>query len=120
MDRGQRNEENKEIDVYKRQIPEGVTTIPSSAFRNATYLEEVNIPITVTEIGYASFSGCTGLKSIELPEGLTTINGSAFSGCSGLRSIELPDSVETKMCIRDRCKTADLDEVYRKIGGLNE
>ena len=74
-------------------IPNGVTAIPSSAFRGCTGLMSITIGNGVTSIGSSAFSGCTNLTSISIPDSVTSIGNSAFSGCSGLTSIKIPDNV---------------------------
>ena len=74
-------------------IPEGVTSIPSSAFRNLTGITSVTIPDSVTSIGYSAFSDCSGLQSVTIGNGVMSIGNWAFSGCSGLTSVTIPDSV---------------------------
>ena len=74
-------------------VPAGVTTIGSTAFRDCTALTSVSLPDGLTEIGNSAFDGCTGLATISLPDGLTGISWSAFDGCTGLTGISLPDSL---------------------------
>ncbi len=62
-------------------IPDGVTAIPSSAFRGFTGLTIVSIGNSVTSIGGSAFEDCTGLTSITIPASVTSIGSSAFSGC---------------------------------------
>ena len=74
-------------------IPDSVTSIGKSAFRNCTGLTSITIPDSVTDIGANAFRDCTGLTSITIPDSVTSIGGSAFSDCTGLTSITIPDSV---------------------------
>ncbi|UKI52535.1 MAG: leucine-rich repeat domain-containing protein [Clostridium sp.] len=74
-------------------IPDGVTAIPSSAFRNCTRLKSVTIGNGVTSIGMGAFYNCTGLTSITIPDSVTSIGNYAFEDCTGLTSITIPDSV---------------------------
>ena len=71
-------------------VPAGVTTIGSSAFRDCTALTSVSLPGGLTEIGDWAFQDCTSLTSISLPDGLTAIGYSAFWGCTGLTGVSLP------------------------------
>ena len=60
---------DENVTLKKVTIPEGVTEIPSLAFRMCEYLEEVQIPSTVTSIVGSAFYGCRNLKTITLAEG---------------------------------------------------
>lgn len=47
-------------------IPEGITTISSSAFRDCSGLTSIIIPSSVTSIGSFAFDGCSGLTSVKV------------------------------------------------------
>ena len=74
-------------------IPNGVTVISDSVFRNCSGLTSVTIPNSVKIIRLHTFDGCTGLTSITIPNSVTYIFDYAFHGCTGLMSIVIPDSV---------------------------
>ena len=74
-------------------IPDSVTSIGDKAFYGCSSLTSVTIPDSVTSIGNSAFSGCSSLTSITIPDSVTSIGNSAFSGCSSLTSITIPDSV---------------------------
>ena len=74
-------------------IPGSVTSIGSSAFYNCSGLTSVTIPNSVTSIGNSAFWGCSSLTSVTIPNSVTSIGGSAFSGCSSLTSVTIPNSV---------------------------
>lgn len=59
-------------------IPEGVTTIGTSAFSGNVQLHKLNIPSTVNQLGATVFTGGYALPSIVLPQGLTTLDANAF------------------------------------------
>ena len=73
-------------------IPDSVTSIGFDAFYNCISLTEVTIPDSVTSIGSSAFRGCS-LTEVTIPDSVTSIGSSAFSGCSGLTSVTIPDSV---------------------------
>jgi len=74
-------------------IPNGHTSIGSTAFSNCTSLTSVTIPDSVTSIGDGAFSNCTSLTSVTIPDSVTSIGNNALYGCSSLASITIPDSV---------------------------
>jgi len=76
-------------------IPEGVTSIVSSAFWNASSLTSITIPASVTSIGKHAFYKATNLTSVTFASNsqLTSIGKQAFYGASSLTSITIPASV---------------------------
>ncbi len=90
--------ENGVLEKYKGPggdvtIPEGVTEIGSSAFKDCANLTSVTIPEGVTEIGSSAFEGCANLTSVTIPEGVTKIGFRAFYGCANLTSVTIPEGV---------------------------
>lgn len=71
-------------------IPNGVTTIGSSAFQNCNELTAVTIPNSVTTIGSYAFYGC-GLNSVTIPNSVTSIGNDAFAACRSLRELTISD-----------------------------
>ena len=65
-------------------IPNSVTSIGSSAFRDCSSITSVTIPNSVTSIGSSAFRDCSFLTSITIPNSVTIIGSSAFWGCSSL------------------------------------
>ena len=74
-------------------VPDGVTKIGDSAFRDCENLTEITIPDGVTEIGNYAFYNCTSLSKAQLSNGVTKIGDSAFGRCENLAEITIPDSV---------------------------
>ena len=70
-------------------IPNSVTTIGRSAFKNCTGLTIITIPNSVTTIESSAFSGCNGLTSVTIGTDVTSIGERAFYYCSGLTSINV-------------------------------
>jgi hypothetical protein len=65
-------------------IPQGVTSIVSSAFYRCYSLASVVIPQGVTGISSKAFYECYSLASVAIPQGVTRIDDSAFYHCYGM------------------------------------
>lgn len=78
-------------DLIQVTIPEGVTTIDSSAFFWCSSLSSITIPESVTAIGIHAFDGCSSLTSITIPEGVTAIDINAFDWCGSLKDVYITD-----------------------------
>jgi len=70
-------------------IPDSVTTIGYSAFRELAGITSVTIGSGVTTTLNGAFRGCTGLTSITIPGGVETIGALTFADCTNLTSITL-------------------------------
>ena len=75
-------------------IPNSVTSIGASAFKECDELISIAIPDSVTDIGSYAFANCTGLTDITIPNSVTSIGSYAFYNCTGITSITIPSSVE--------------------------
>ena len=85
---------------YKEQIvsivlPEGLHSLPESAFTGCKKLKEIVLPDTLQLIGKDAFSYLHCLEKINLPENLKSIGKFAFSSCHSLKEINLPESLES-------------------------
>ena len=74
-------------------IPNSVTSIGYSAFRECTSLTSITISDSVTSIGAYAFHSCSGLTNIDIPSGVTSIGQDAFRYCSGLTSCTIGSGV---------------------------
>jgi hypothetical protein len=61
-------------------LPDSLTSIGDSAFRECAGLTSVTIPSGVISIGQSAFSGCGSLGSVTIPASVTSIGGSSFPG----------------------------------------
>ena len=91
------------VGCMNSSIPNGVTSITSSAFYGCVGLKEVTIPSSVTSIPNNAFYGCTGLERIVVEEGnpnydsredcnaiIRTERNELFVGC---KNTSIPNSV---------------------------
>ena len=74
-------------------IPNAVTAIESSAFRDCTGLTSITIPNSVTSIGSSAFSNCPSLPSVNIPNSLETIGDNAFCDCRKISSLTIPNKL---------------------------
>ena len=84
-------------------IPNSVTSIGESAFRNCSSLTSVTIPNSVTSIGESAFGNCTGLKNVILGTSVKVLEEYAFYRCS---------AIETITCYSMRPPTVNEDALY--------
>jgi len=54
-------------------------------------ITEYSIPEGVTSIESSAFYGCSGLTNVTIPNSVTSIGSQAFSGCSGLTNVNISD-----------------------------
>lgn len=76
-------------------IPDSVIEIGDSAFEKCVGITDIIIPDSVTEIGYSAFYGCKKLSSIKLSANITEIEDKTFFDCWALESIDIPEGVTT-------------------------
>ena len=74
-------------------IPNGVTSISNSVFRDMSSLIAVTIPNGVTNIGISAFYRCGNLTSVRIPAGVRSIAANTFNACSNLTSVTIPATV---------------------------
>lgn len=106
-------------------VPNGVTSIASSAFKNCHELTTIVIPDSLTSIGSAAFQNCTGLRNAAVPYNTKNIEASAFEGCINLEHILIHDpSTEIgpsafKNCLKLTIHSAAGGSVERYAKGHN-
>ena len=74
-------------------IPNSVSSIGKSAFKNCTLLGELKIPVSVTSIGSSAFDGCN-LTEITLERETPPSYYTPFSGYSGKATLIIPDDAD--------------------------
>lgn len=92
-------------------IPEGITTIGSSAFVYETNLAHVEFPNSLKTIKPNAFANCSNLKDVSI-EGIETIEDHAFQN-TGIESITVSGNTTLSSFVFQRCeslKTAVLKE----------
>ena len=82
-------------EITSVSLPDGLTSIGSTAFLGCSSLTSVTLPNSVTSIGYRAFYDCTSLTSITIPNSVTSIGNDAFESCSSLTSVTIGNSVES-------------------------
>ena len=82
----------------KVTIPDGITVIGRSAFKDCSGISRISIGKSVTKIGDRAFENCKSLNSVNIPEALTYLGDDAFMECSNLQSeIIIPDAVTNSL-----------------------
>ena len=81
--------------VERVQMPDTITTIGDSAFRDCLSLTEIRWSESLKTIGDNAFYGCTGIKDISIPSSVETIGSNVFGSCTGIKEITIPASVRT-------------------------
>ena len=76
-------------------IPNGVTTIQKGAFYGCKELTTLSISNTVSSIETYAFYQCTNLPSVSIPSGVKAIEQCTFGVCSSLTDVQLPNGLET-------------------------
>lgn len=85
---------NRNTQITKLIIEDGITEIGENAFYDCSRLEEVVLPESLIKIDENAFCGCEALKGITFPKDLQVIGESAFGRCEKIESVTIPDSVE--------------------------
>ena len=82
--------ENKTYVAGELTLPNGVTSIGSSAFEACTYIKKINLPSTVTSVGEKAFASTNSLKEVSLnSDYLSTLSDDAKMSLFAKDSIDV-------------------------------
>lgn len=81
--------------ITELEIPEGITEIAASTFRDYDSLVSVTLPSTLQKIGQNAFYGCANLESITIPERVVEIGAWAFAYCPKLKNVVFEETKTT-------------------------
>lgn len=82
-----------ETGIESFKVPNGVTVLPHSLFKQCENLVSVEIHDNITEIGSGCFRSCSSLKSIEIPNKVLKIDSYTFSGCTAMEEVKIGSRV---------------------------
>ena len=94
-------------------IPNSVTEIGYSAFRECKSLTSITIPDSVTTMGNLVFCCCESLRAVTIPKSVKIIGEEAFLGCSALTSL-IVDPGNPTYDSRDNCQ-AIIETAFNKL-----
>ena len=101
-------------------IPDTVTYIGNSAFRDNIDIKTIEIPSSVTHIGKFAFLGCINLKNIEIPSSVREIPESVFGNCRKLEEVTLSNKLryigEMAFLNCPKLKKINIPEQLEEIG----
>lgn len=80
-------------DIFRLELPEGLTHIGELAFYECSNLTAVVIPGSVQTIGDFAFMDCTDMKVLSIGSGVRRIGEFAFCNCRSVTSIDLPNGL---------------------------
>ena len=95
--------------IKKVIIPDTVTELGSSVFKECRKLESVELSKNTSVMGGECFKDCKSLTAIILPDSLTEIRGETFMGCSSLKTVVLPNKItEIKGNTFENCSSLEI------------
>lgn len=110
-------------ELQRVELPDGLETIDTSAFKSCNGLREIVLPESLKVIGSSAFHYCSALQEMILPDSVTDIGSYAFAECRGLKKLRLPqglESVADNLCYRcDSLTEMTLPERLTGIGGTS-
>lgn len=97
-------------------IPEGTTSLATSAFSGCNSLVSASIPSSVTALGITSFQNCRNLESIVIPSSVTSLGNSCFKGCTRLSKVYFEGDPPSSLGTAFNGLTLT---IYHKSGNIN-
>ena len=76
-------------------LPNSITEMDYSAFRECKQLTSINVPTLLTTVPYDFVAYCPNLTSVQMHDGIRVVGHYAFLGCTSLPVIELNDQITT-------------------------
>ena len=73
--------------VKKVSLPEGITSIRSTAFYGCSKLAAIEFPNSITSIGSSALYGCSSLRKVVFGENLRSVGSDALGYCNTLDTI---------------------------------
>jgi len=80
--------------IKAAHMPEGMTSVGSSAFEECFYIENATWPSTASIIPAYCFEDCYNLRTFTIPEGVTEIKHHAFDNCRQFNA-RFPSTMKT-------------------------
>lgn len=81
------------VNGIKVEFPDGITEIPYGFFYGCAglnSLSDITIPDSVTSISKSAFKNCSELETVVLPEQITHVGENAFEECANLLRVDCP------------------------------
>ena len=76
------------------EFPDSLLNIQSFAFGSCISIENISFSNNLKSLGSSAFENCISLKNVKFSNNLESIGSMAFSGCSSLADIKLPDNIK--------------------------
>ena len=85
------------LNIRTVRIPDSVTYVGESAFRQCTSLTTMRMSTKLETLSNYAFGGCTALKAAYIPGTVHTIGGGAFANCSAISTIYMQEGIQGVM-----------------------
>lgn len=92
-------------------VPEGVRSLPISAFAYRSGITGITLPSTLQAINPFAFEACTGVTgTVNIPNNVRLIGNESFRDCSSIERISLPTNCETiGASAFENCSSAEME-----------